>query len=505
MTASSTDLLFLFEKNNNNHPSSSSSPQHLQLHYLNEKKKKKKNKRNKRIREKKDTPPPPRSTSNTCSTFQNPTPSSFTHTTTPPPHRERVLLHNTRMYTHTHTSHPPATAMPYYELGVKAGRAPPLLRQQILTFYELYGRPSDLDIAANLADDYAGREAQLRRQLESRYPDGKGFFATWDAVVDLLRLRDAGRVADVAALFSRAQKTGVAALLRSLQAEYGTAHFVERGLLERGVDDFSCHREHARHLLRRHDPTRLNALDTLMRTHAGEEAALVSRLAARYTGARSPPPAAASPAATVEALAGRRRVIEAQGAAVHEYAAAVRREAQRGDAAREQVAPLLAAAVTATRGVGCAAARAGDGAAARGAEEALAELRGMADLVGLDLRAVPAAAAPGRPAATHDELRDMHGDVADLRAAAAANRRTLQRLATFAGVDEAAAAHVMRENKRPAKPPAPHADLVLQSRAGAPLGDREAVELLALFVGRGGQGGGAAAAAAASPPALRRV
>ena len=372
------------------------------------------------------------------------------------------------------------------EVGVRTGDAPAYLVEKVRIFYELYGSVQDIALAPFVAADYAGREKALFRQLQTKYRKGASFFAIWDEIETLFRLRDSGRIHDIGRLISKAQVGGLPKLLRDLQNTYKTTIFVEKGLLERTADDYNSHHVLVRNMLAKRAPKRLHSADTLLRAFEGHEERLVAQLSHELENSEDTPLRSMVPGCPAEAVAllsAKDTVIDRQAHAVHEYTAALRQEALRGDAALQQVPHLLAGALSRTHEIVGMAQIGENPELEQDAREGCKDLQAMAASLGLDMPLTGS-----RPAATEEELGDMEMELDDLRNATRGNGRALQRLATFCGIDPRLPEHTMRETVgeggggggRGVDPV--HPDAVLQHRAGAPLTQDEAVELIAMVI-----------------------
>ena len=398
------------------------------------------------------------------------------------------------------------------------GYAPSLLKEKIRVFYCLFGEAQDIELSDSLADDYPGREGRLFRQLETKYPLGKGFFAVWDAITALFRLRDEGRVADVGKLLLKSEGD-LSIVLRALQQEYHTSYFTDRNLLEKSGSDYSGYREIVNRYFQRNDPKKTTATDALLRAFEGSESELICQLEARYNSnspaasipspqlpqqtipqrapiVRRPPPK--HPCEIIGELARKDAIIDQQAQAVHEHIAAIRNEEHRSDIARQHLPGLIASAVSQTDRIAENGARTGNIELVRDASDSKKELQHIATAVGGDIPTT----GTSRPAATDLEVTDLLHEVGNLKGAATKTRQELQVLANFLGMDtggrdevsnmasstalpdvddEMSRMHSLNINT-PSTIPIATPSQVLERSVGNPLSQDEAVELLAQLI-----------------------
>eukprot|EP01064_Diplonema_japonicum_P021842 TRINITY_DN31413_c0_g1_i1.p1 TRINITY_DN31413_c0_g1~~TRINITY_DN31413_c0_g1_i1.p1 ORF type:complete len:375 (+),score=73.78 TRINITY_DN31413_c0_g1_i1:42-1127(+) len=354
-----------------------------------------------------------------------------------------------------------------YTTGVCVTEAPLDLTEKVRVFYMLYGSGRDEAMAEWITNEYAGREDALMMQLERKYEKGKGFHRKWTAVKELFELRDSARIRNIGSLIlSYEGKGGFDALLRDLQTTYKTTMFFEKGLIQKKPEDYHGPEELVKSHYKKYEPQNTNGADTLLRAFEGTETDLVVNLLSRVS--KTPISRETPFKDTLMKLQRKNTVIDSQALAVHEHAAALRQEATRCEKTRVEAVNLITPLLGQLKQMD----------SFLDVEEDVGNVLSIAKGYGV-LPEILEAIHPPVPAATPLEVSDTLGAVADLKSRLRASDRPMCRLARFCGID-------LAQHQPPKESPTqlPHPDAVLQQKAGAPLAENEAVELLASFIYR---------------------
>eukprot|EP01065_Artemidia_motanka_P008933 TRINITY_DN14539_c0_g1_i1.p1 TRINITY_DN14539_c0_g1~~TRINITY_DN14539_c0_g1_i1.p1 ORF type:complete len:445 (+),score=74.39 TRINITY_DN14539_c0_g1_i1:104-1438(+) len=254
---------------------------------------------------------------------------------------------------------------PRFEVAAWIGGPPAEVTSRVRSFYLAHGSAKDADFVEQLCNSYAGRARQLYRQLEHRYPSGKGFFTAWDAAENVLRRCDPGRLGELPGMFAVCGKGGqgstASGVLTMLEKQYGVCS-ATRISKPCGDSESEAERKECcwRRLLlgmyRQHVPkmsaaAAATAIDSLLAVFEGREARLVTMLQRRFEG-RELVAAVPSADTVLDCFTDLDNIIAGLCSKASECSEVVRREALRCDGLAGMVPPLVAAAESANTDAG---------------------------------------------------------------------------------------------------------------------------------------------------------